>query len=121
MRFLVVLAIAFAPMAMAQDGLRETDVKLNEIELTVLLSGQVIAFYNDSFATYLPDGEYLYNYSAEAAPVPGVYRVKDDGSVCTEFANGFSRCDFIVRAGERYVMIIANGDRYPIRTRTAIK
>jgi len=119
MRFLVFLAAFWASAALAQSGLRDTDVRLSKAELTEYLSGQILEFYNDSFATYRADGGYLYNYTAEDQPVPGVYQVLGDSRVCTTFSNGFTRCDHIVRAGERIVMVIANGDRYPVRSRRA--
>ena len=67
------------------------------------------------------DGGFDYRYEADGERIPGTYRVMPESTVCTDYANGFSRCDMIVQAGQRYVMIIENGERYPIRSRTAIE
>jgi hypothetical protein len=117
---LVLILICTASAAAAQDGMRKADVRLTQTDLTDYLSGQVLEFYNDSLATYRADGGYAYRYSPDGPPIPGTYRVMGDSRVCTSFANGFSRCDYIVQNGARHVMIIENGDRYPIRSRVAV-
>jgi hypothetical protein len=121
MRNLMLGFILVASSAAAQDGFRETDIKLTKDELTTYLSGQVLSFYNDGISTYQADGVFTYQYSADGKKVPGVYEVKDDSSVCTVFANGFERCDYVVQAGARYALIVENGDRYPVKTRKAIE
>ncbi len=120
MRSLALIAIFFASVASAQEGLRASDVKLGQVELADYLSDQGLEFYTDGFATYHADGTYDYRYSADGERVPGTYEVMDDSRVCTAFVTGFARCDYIVQAGQRHVMIIENGERYPIKSRTAL-
>lgn len=115
MRFLPIL-LALAPaVAAAQAGMRGTDITLGKEELTELISGNMLEFHTNGLATYRADGSYDWRYAPDGERVPGIYQITDDSSVCVDFANGFSRCDYIVRAGERYVMIIENGERYPVR------
>ncbi len=121
MRTLAIGLALIASQAFAQDGMRASDVRLSRDELMNYLSGKVLEFYNDSLATYRADGGYAYRYSPDGPPVPGTYQVMEDSRVCTTFQNGFSRCDYIVRDGARHVMIIGNGDRYPIRSRVAVE
>jgi hypothetical protein len=117
LRILGTILLLAAHPALAQQGLRDSDIRLSKAELTDYLSGYVLEFYNDNLATYRPDGSYLFNYTPQDDALPGTYKVSEDSSVCTNFSNGFSRCDFIVQSGQRHVMIIKNGDRYPIRSR----
>ena len=121
MRIFSILAIVAATSASAQEGVRSSDVLLSEAELTEYVSGQVLEYYTDGVATYQTDGGFDYRYAADGERIPGTYTVMPESKVCTEYANGFSRCDMIVQAGQRYVMIIENGERYPIRSRTAIE
>ncbi len=121
MRKLTLSLILLASSANAQEGFRETDIRLSKPELTTYLSGQVLSFYNDGISIYQSDGQFTYQYSADGNKVPGTYEVMDDSSVCTVFANGFERCDYVVQAGARYVLIVENGDRYPVKTRDAIE
>jgi len=114
---LAVSATLLAGGAVAQDGFRDSDIRLTRTELTDYLSGQVLEFYDESLATYRADGSYQYNYRPGGPPHPGVYEVTEDSSVCTVFATGFERCDYIVQSGDRHVMIIEKGDRYPIKSR----
>ena len=121
MRFLALAVLLSATAATAQQGLRDSDILLSEAELTEYVSGQVLEYYTDGLATYQTDGGFDYRYEADGERIPGTYRVMPESTVCTDYANGFSRCDMIVQAGQRYVMIIENGERYPIRSRTAIE
>jgi len=121
MRTLTLGLILLASSAAAQDGFRDTDVRLSKEDLTTYLSGQILSFYNDGISTYQADGVFTYQYSADGNKVPGTYEVMEDSRVCTVFAVGFERCDYVVQAGARYVLIVENGDRYPVKTREAIK
>ena len=121
MRILTLLALFAATSASAQQGLRDSDILLSEAELTEYISGQVLEYHTDGLATYQTDGGFDYRYEADGERIPGTYKVMPESTVCTDYVNGFSRCDMIVKAGERYVMIIENGERYPIRSRTAIE
>ena len=119
--FAGLVVAASTGIAGAQDGFRDSDVRLSQAALTEYLSGQILEFYSGGFGTYRADGSHDYRYSIQGERVQGTYEVNTDSQVCTTFTNGFSRCDYVVLAGERYVMIIENGERYPIRTRSAIE
>lgn len=118
--FAVTLAL-LAASAHAQQAARDSDRLLDQAELTQLLSGQILEFYDNSLSFYLSDNEYEYRYAPGDDPFVGTYTVTTEGSVCVTFENGFDRCDLIVDDGKRYVMIIANGDRYPVRTISPIE
>ena len=118
---LICMALVVASAAHAQQAARDSDRLLGETELSGLLSGQMMEFFDDSQAFYLPDGAYEYRYGPEEPPFRGTYSVTDESSVCVSFDNGFERCDLIVDDGNRYVMIIENGDRYPIRSLNALE
>ena len=116
----LIFAVA-ASQGFAQAGLRDSDVALTRAELTEILSDQVLEFYTDGLATYWADGRYDYRYEPGGQRVPGHYEINDDSTVCTAFLTGFQRCDYFVRANERIVMIIENGERYPVRQITPIE
>ncbi|MCG6902717.1 MAG: hypothetical protein LJE68_08550 [Rhodobacter sp.] len=120
MRVLTLICLFAATAASAQQGLRDSDVRLSKAELTEALSGKVLEFYSNGLATYQADGRYDYRYSADGERVPGRYQVKDGSEVCVAFDNGFERCDFVVQSSGRLVMVIFNGERYPVRTISAI-
>ncbi|MCP3969495.1 MAG: hypothetical protein GY717_04100 [Rhodobacteraceae bacterium] len=105
----------------AWAGLRDGDVKLSQVELADYLSGQVLEFHDGSLASYHADGRFSYRYAPEADAHPGRYEVMQDSTFCTQFDSGFKRCDMIVQSGDRFVMIIANGDRYPVRSMTPME
>lgn len=115
------VALLLAGPAGAQDGLRPTDTRLTAEALSEALAGRVIEFYDASLASYLADGRYEYRYRPEEPPFTGRYVFTGDSAVCVTFENGFSRCDFIVRAGERLVLVNDKGERYPVRAVTEIR
>ncbi|MEM6464843.1 MAG: hypothetical protein AAF724_23330 [Pseudomonadota bacterium] len=108
-------------MAAAQQSPRAADTLLSQADLTALISGQMMEFFDNSRAVYLSDGRYEYRYAPDDPPFLGTYTVTDESFVCVAFDNGFNRCDLIVNDGTRYVMIIFNGDRYPVRSLSAIE
>jgi len=115
---MAVLSVLACPVA--AQGIRDDDRSLNIIELDGALSGQVVEFYDGSKARYMPDRGYSYTYREGEPPFVGTYEPHDDGQVCVEFDNGFSRCDMYVMAGEQLVLIIADGTRFPVRTVTPL-
>lgn len=121
MRFLTICCALLATPLVAQDGMRDGDIRFSKDELTEILSDQVLEFYTKGLATYRADGSYDYRYSAESERIPGVFEVMEDSRVCMVFVNGFERCDYLVQAGERLVMVIENGERYPVRAIAAIE
>ena len=119
---LIALCLTFLAMPVAaQDGMRDTDQRLSKGQMSEMLVGKVLEFHTNGFATYYADGRYDYRYVADGERLAGTYEFKADSSVCTVFANGFERCDYLVQAGEQLVMIIDNGERYPVREMTAIE
>lgn len=120
MRTLIVIFVLAANQISAQAGMRDSDIKLSKSELTEILSDQVLEFYTNGLATYWSDGRYDYRYEPNGARAPGHYEIMADSTVCTSFLSGFHRCDYIVRANDRIVMIIENGERYPVRQITPI-
>ena len=112
-------ATLFASSAFAQ-GIRDTDTRIGDGEIADLLSGQVIEFFDGSKAAYGADGAYSYTYNADTEPFRGTYEAKAGGEVCVLFDNGFSRCDTYVLAGDRLVLIVADGTRFPVRTRSPL-
>ena len=103
---------------MAQDGLRPSDTVLNRSEMSDLLSGQRIEFFDGSKSSYGADGTYGYTYTDDGPVWAGQYQVFDNSQVCVDFDNGSNRCDRIISDGERFVLITEDGTRFPIRNRS---
>lgn len=109
--------LLLAETAIAADWpLRDGDVPLSRADL-LELEGRTLVFYDDGQSRYLPDGAYSYTYSSAngGGTAHGTYRIAEDGSICTDFRNGFSRCDLYVRSAGRLVLINEKGERYPVR------
>lgn len=117
---LLVAALSVIACPVAAQGIRDDEKTLNIIELDGALSGQAVEFYDGSKARYMSDRGYSYTYQEGEPPFVGTYEPRDDSQVCVEFDNGFSRCDMYVMAGERLVLIIADGTRFPVRTVTPL-
>lgn len=115
-RFLFFLL--FPTIAFAQSGVRTTDTKLDEAAMTQLLSGSLVEFFDGSKSRYGTDDRYAYTYTDDGPEWTGTYRVEPDSVVCVDFDNGSSRCDRFVQAGERLVLIIEDGTRFPVRNLT---
>ncbi|MEL7115424.1 MAG: hypothetical protein AAGP08_07500 [Pseudomonadota bacterium] len=114
-RALIVSLCLLGTSALAQQAPRADDVLLSTDDLTALLSGYELEFYDGSLGAYYSNGRYEYRYAPGEAPFTATYEITADSTVCSSFDNGFDRCDLVVRSGERYVMIVINGDRYPIK------
>ena len=104
----------------AVNGQRDTDVFFASGDLTDRLSGTMLEFYDGSTAQYSADGSYAYIYQDGDPPFKGTWTVEDRGKVCVVFENGSDRCDHIVQNGDRMVLIIERGTRFPVRTTTAL-
>ncbi len=105
-------------MAVAQEGLRSSDATFNESELSDLLQGNVIEFYDGSKSTYSADGTYGYTYTDDGPVWSGKYRFQQDSKVCVDFDNGSARCDIFVKNEGRIILIIDDGTRFPVRNIT---
>ncbi|MEM9341840.1 MAG: hypothetical protein AAGA87_02225 [Pseudomonadota bacterium] len=116
---LVLLFALISPAAAAQ-GVRDTDARLTASEIEAKLAGRVLEFFDGSKARYRADGGYAYTYTDEGPPFQGTYSARDEGEVCVVFDNGFDRCDTYVLSGDRLVLIIADGTRFPVRSVTPL-
>ena len=119
MRHLLFILLFFAPIAAsAEGGFRDSDVRLDKLGLTELITGQILEFYDGGRSRYGSDKTYGYTYTDDGPIWAGLYRVMEDSQVCVEFDNGSQRCDHIVMNGENAVLITADGTRFPIRNIT---
>ena len=109
--FLITLA---APLWAQDWAVRDTDRALSRAEVETLTTGQTVTFYDDGQSKYSAGGAYSYTY-ASGETAYGRYTISEDGTVCIQYRNGFSRCDRYVQAGERIVLLTENGLRFPIR------
>ena len=114
-------ALAFIALTLPATAQRAGDEVFTETGLADALSGQVMEFFDDSTATYRADGSYAYRYTADGDDWTGRWSTNDASQVCVDFDNGSSRCDTIVRDGERFVMIIDTGERFPARDLTPVE
>ena len=120
MRGLTLLLLLASP-AGAFDGQRAGDILFDTPEaLADRLSGQMLEFFDGSKSRYGADGRYGYTYIDGGQVWGGTWRTEQDSQVCVEFDNGSSRCDRLVGAQGRLVLIIADGTRFPIRNREAL-
>ena len=114
MRLALFLTALALPVS-AQEGLRPADLVFDRAEMKTLLSGQIIEFFDGSKSRYDADGTYGYTYTDDGPVWSGVWRTDAESRVCVDFDNGSSRCDHIVKDGERTILIIADGTRFPVR------
>ncbi len=117
MRVALVLSLAASP-ALAQDGLRPSDQLLSSTEMSDLLSGRMVEFYDGSKSRYGDDGTYGYTYTDDGPVWSGRYEVFNESRVCVDFDNGSRRCDQFVQDGDRVVLITEDGLRFPVRNLT---
>ncbi len=117
MRLALLLSLIAAP-ALAQDGVRPSDTVLTQAEMADLISGQQLEFFDGSKSRYGDDGRYGYTYTDDGPVWSGTYQVFDDSQVCVDFDNGSQRCDQLVKDGDRVVLIIEDGTRFPVRNLT---
>ncbi len=101
------------------QGIRDSDRRLDASEMTEILAGRVVEFYDGSKSRYGTDGSYRYTYTDDDPPFLGQYTTADDSTVCVTFENGASRCDHFVMDGERLILVIEDGTRFPVRNLTA--
>lgn len=118
MRYALILATLIATPLFAQEGIRAGDTLLARADMQTLLQGRVVEFFDGSKSRYAADGSYAYTYTDDGPAWTGQYRLLDDSLVCVDFDNGSSRCDRFVRSGERVILIIEDGTRFPVRNLT---
>ncbi len=113
-RFLILALLTAGPVWAAEWPTKPGDVPLSPEELDAL-AGRTLTFYDDGQSKFSPGGAYSYTYASGDSAF-GTYSIAEDGSVCSAYRNGFSRCDLYVRSGERLILIDEKGDRYPVRS-----
>lgn len=118
MRMLCFLIALIATPLAAQEGLRDGDTILTRGEMQTLLQGRMVEFFDGSKSRYSENGRYAYTYTDDGPAWIGQYRLLDNSLVCVDFDNGSSRCDRFVRAGERVILVIEDGTRFPVRNLT---
>lgn len=114
----LVLAFVAAGQATAQDfEPRSTDRVLTATEMASEVIGRTHEFFDGGQSFFSVSGTYSYTYT-DGGRAFGAYALQDGGAggvVCSEFENGFSRCDMYVHDGTRLVLITEAGDRFPVR------
>ena len=113
MKRLVCFALFLPSFAFAEP--RPGDQVFDADGLRAHLSGRVIEFFDGSKSTFEADQRYGYTYTDDGPVWAGVWRTDAESRVCVDFDNGSSRCDHIVLDGERTVLIIEDGTRFPAR------
>lgn len=105
--------------AAAQDiaGVRPGDRQYAPAELTALLSGQAVTFFDGGTARFGSAGDYAYVYEGSDQVWAGTWAAGEASAVCVAFENGSSRCDTYVTDGQRLVLITDAGDRFPAKSR----
>ncbi|WP_170575523.1 hypothetical protein [Ruegeria atlantica] len=112
-RILILGVLAASPVWAAEWHMKPGDVPLTPAELDAL-AGRTLTFYDDGQSKYSAGGAYSYTYASGESAF-GTYSIAEDGSICIQYRNGFSRCDLYVYSGERLILIDQKGDRYPVR------
>mgnify|MGYP001798216536 CR=1 FL=1 len=113
-------ALALMATSATAQGVRDSDTRLSADETRAKLAEQVVEFFDGSKARYGGDGAYAYTYTDDGPAFRGTYVANDGGEVCVGFDNGFDRCDTYVLSGDRLVLIIADGTRFPARSVTPL-
>ena len=104
---------AFADGFSVRDGDRVLDAAamLNDVV------GRTHQFFDGGESFFSVSGTYTYTYS-DGGRAYGSYALPDGGDggiVCSEFDNGFSRCDMYVHDGTRLVLLTEDGNRFPVK------
>ncbi|MEO1680076.1 MAG: hypothetical protein AAFU80_18170 [Pseudomonadota bacterium] len=115
MRIALIALATFLPWLAHAQGVRATDETFTAAALADELGGSALEFFDGSRADYAADTGYTFRYQPEGRVWRGAWATNEDSAVCIAFDNGFSRCDTIVRAGERLVLITEDGLRFPVR------
>lgn len=113
-RIALTLAAGLVASIAAGQGMRADDAPFEPAALSDVLAGTTLEFHDDSRARYGAAGDYAYRYRPDDPPFRGTWET-EGSAVCVTFDNGFDRCDTIVRAEGRLVLITADGLRFPVR------
>ena len=110
----LIFGLVALPALAADWALNATDRILDRQEVDALTAGQTLVFYDDGQSKYSVGGAYSYTYASGESAF-GRYEIKEDGTVCINYRNGFSRCDRYVQSGERIILLTESGLRFPVR------
>ena len=124
MRFwkLALLFVFFSGAAAADNwNLRDSDQILDADALAGFADGGSITFFDDGVSLFSAGGAYSYTYANGGGTAFGRFRIEDDGVICIDYRNGFSRCDLYVRNGGRLVLLTEDGERYPVKAETGVE
>lgn len=112
---LVLIGLLMAAPAWAEGWkMRDGDQLFDEVALRALLSGRELVFYDEGRSVFGLDGAYSYTYGGGGL-WEGRWRAEAGSVVCVTFVTGASRCDRIVRNGERLLLLTEKGERFPIK------
>ncbi len=114
-RSAILIALTLGPPAHAEGwAMKPGDVTFSATEIAAYLAENEVRFYDGGQSEYGDNGAYAYIYDG-GDRAEGRYRIEEDGSVCVDYLNGWSRCDLYVRNGDRVLLIDEKGDRYPLK------
>ncbi len=113
---IALVAVSIQTSAVAAQGVQDDDARFSASGLSDAIAGQTLEFFDGSLASYADSAAYEYRYRPDEPPFVGKWRATDESEVCVTFNNGFSRCDVIVRSGDRLVLITEDGLRFPVRS-----
>lgn len=114
MRILMVALLMAGPVSAEGWKMHAGDELFDVAGLQAALSGQELVFYDEGRSVYGEDGYYSYTYGGGGL-WEGTWRAEVDSVVCVTFVTEVSRCDRIVRNGDRLVVLTGDGQRFPIK------
>ncbi|SHH04602.1 hypothetical protein SAMN05444003_1814 [Cognatiyoonia sediminum] len=115
--FAAVLMCLGLPAAAQDFAVRDSDRVLDADGMAADVVGRTHEFFDGGVSFFSVSGTYTYTYT-DGARAYGSYALKDDGQdgvVCSNFDNGFSRCDKYVHDGTRLVLLTEDGNRFPVK------
>ena len=114
MRVFFVLLLAAGPVWAEGWKMRSGDELFDVPGLQAALADQELVFYDEGRSVYGEDGYYSYTYGGGGL-WEGTWRAEADSVVCVTFVTEVTRCDRIVRNGDRFVVLTENGERFPVK------
>ena len=119
MRLISACIVMFLALpAFAQEfAVRDSDRVLDADGMAADVVGRTHQFFDGGESFFSVSGIYTYTYS-DGGRAYGNYVLQDDGQdgvVCSDFDNGFSRCDKYVHDGTRLVLLTEDGNRFPVK------
>ena len=115
--FAAVLMCLALPVVAQEFTVRDSDRVLDADGMAADVVGRTHEFFDGGVSFFSVSGTYTYTYS-DGGRAYGRYALKDDGQdgvVCSDFDNGFSRCDKYVHDGTRLVLLTEDGNRFPVK------